>query len=164
MDKVTRNIIKGATVAGCLAWLGFVGWQQFGEMPKREVLTHSSQTVKDMMSDCKGTFKERYACKDAIIVQTGQDSFWNVLWRLLIVIVPPIAVTVAFTKYMPPPPLPRFPPVHRRVGKKVDPDGDGEDGDDDEPPIPPGEDPDVWLEQARKALQSSSPPPGRRRF
>ncbi|MBF0095470.1 MAG: hypothetical protein HQL34_13125, partial [Alphaproteobacteria bacterium] len=74
MSLFMRNLAKWSLTLVCFIWVGVVGLDQFGEIPESALVTHSSQQIKEQMRDCTGTFKQRYECKDALIVRTGQES------------------------------------------------------------------------------------------
>lgn len=72
-----------------LIWMAWATWDQFANLPPGEIENHSSPAVQDRMRDCAGTFKQRYECKDAIVIETGVTSFFNMVGRIAIIIVPP---------------------------------------------------------------------------
>jgi hypothetical protein len=73
-----------------LAWMAWMGWAQFADLPEGTVENHSSSTVQERLRDCSGTFKQRYECKNNIVIQTDRSSFFNMLGRIAIVVVPPM--------------------------------------------------------------------------
>jgi hypothetical protein len=42
------------------------------------------------MQDCSGTFRQRYECKNQIIIQSDRGTFLAMLGRIAIVVVPPL--------------------------------------------------------------------------
>lgn len=100
MTKDERlRLVWGVRIAS-LAWMAMAGYLlfvTFGIDPAH----HSSAEVKDRMAaECLGTFKDRYDCKEAIIVKSGQETFIAMAWRFLLVIVPPMAVTFWLPGYL----------------------------------------------------------------
>jgi hypothetical protein len=73
-----------------LAWMGWAAWDQFGHLSEADVENHSSTAVQERMRDCAGTFKQRYECKENIVIQSGRDTFAAMAGRIAIVILPPI--------------------------------------------------------------------------
>lgn len=97
-DERTR-LVWGVRI-GCLAWMAVLGYVLFVPLGA-EVAHHGSAEVKDRMaSECLGSFKDRYDCKEAIIVQSGQDTFVAMAWRFLLVVVPPLAATLWLPTYL----------------------------------------------------------------
>jgi len=84
----------GKTVATvlCLLWIGWGVWSQFLTLPADEIENHSSLSVKDRMSDCTGTFHQRYECKNAIVIETDRGNFFNIVGRLILIVLPPVLV------------------------------------------------------------------------
>jgi hypothetical protein len=73
-----------------LVWMAWAGWNQFANLPEGAVENHSSEAVKERLRDCSGTFKQRYECKNAVVIDTDRTSFFNMLGRIAIVVVPPM--------------------------------------------------------------------------
>jgi len=65
-------------------------WSQFLSIPTGEVENHSSLSVKERMSDCAGTFQQRYDCKNSIVIETDRSTFINMVGRIIIVVLPPL--------------------------------------------------------------------------
>lgn len=86
MSKVGNSVL---TVV-CVAWMAAATWSQFADLPEGTVENHSSEATKERMRDCSGTFKQRYECKNAIVIETDRNSFFNVLSRILVIVVPPV--------------------------------------------------------------------------
>ncbi|MBI3446101.1 MAG: hypothetical protein HY055_12260 [Magnetospirillum sp.] len=86
MSKVGNFMVT--TVS--LAWMAWAGWSQFANLPEGTVENHSSETVKERLRDCSGTYKQRYECKNAVVIDTDRNSFFNMLGRIAIVVVPPM--------------------------------------------------------------------------
>ncbi|MGE4279693.1 MAG: hypothetical protein AB7G62_08915 [Magnetospirillum sp.] len=106
MTQGERNVLVWGVRIGSIAWmavLGFLLFVTFGIEPAN----HGSSEVKDRMAaECMGTFKDRYDCKEAIIVKSGQETFIGMAWRFLLVMVPPMAMTFWLPSYL------RRNPVH----------------------------------------------------
>jgi hypothetical protein len=105
MHPRTHRIAKWTLTAICLAWMGWTGVDQFGDVPERDLLTHSSPEVRDRLRDCEGSFKQRYECKETIVIQTHRDTFYRLSERLAIVTVPPLLAGLAFLFLIPKPQL-----------------------------------------------------------
>ncbi|OJX68242.1 hypothetical protein [Magnetospirillum sp. 64-120] len=106
MTKGERTGLVWSVRIGSIAWmavLGFLLFVTYGVEPAN----HGSNEVKDRMAaECIGTFKDRYGCKEAIIVKSGQETFVAMAWRFLLVIVPPMVVNFWLPSYL------RRNPVH----------------------------------------------------
>jgi hypothetical protein len=81
---------KAAITLVCLSWIAWAVWSQFLSIPTGEIENHSSLSVKDRMNDCSGSFKQRYDCKNAIVIETDRETFLNMIERIAIVTVPPL--------------------------------------------------------------------------
>lgn len=73
-----------------LVWMAWAGWNQLVDLPEGTVENHSSDVVKERLRDCSGTFKQRYECKNQVVIDTDRSSFFNMLGRISIVVVPPM--------------------------------------------------------------------------
>jgi len=74
----------------CGLWMAWALWSQFLSIPTGEVENHSSLSVKERMSDCAGTFQQRYDCKNNIVIETDRTTFLNMVGRIIIVVLPPL--------------------------------------------------------------------------
>lgn len=88
MTKGNRRLLKMLLTAACFGWVAVAGWVTFTDIPESEIQHHGSDAVKERMRDCEGTFKQRYDCKEAIVIESGRDTFWNMMARLGVVTVP----------------------------------------------------------------------------
>ncbi|MEO5375044.1 MAG: hypothetical protein H7840_12300 [Alphaproteobacteria bacterium] len=140
MAASTRTVAKWAVTSASFLWIAIVGWLQITAMFGTDMQTHSSDQVQQRLSDCSGTFRQRYECKEAIVLGVQRSSAWLVLARLLLIIGPPLGAAVAFAYLMP---KPKLPPRRPRKPKTA---GTAEDDADDE-------DPDVWLERTRMQME-----------
>jgi len=110
MDRRTRATAKRLLVGISLIWLALGTWLAFFALPPDEVQTINSPEVKDRMRDeCSGSFQERYRCKEAIILEIGQDSFANMTLRLVLVVSVPLLAAVAYHTLCRPDPVTRLP-------------------------------------------------------
>lgn len=100
MTRAERNRLKWMVSAGAMLWLVLVGWLMAATLPEGAVENHSSASVQARMSDCAGNFRERYQCKEDIIVKSGQITFFQVSTRFLFVIVPPMLATFWLSGFM----------------------------------------------------------------
>lgn len=86
MSKIGNSMVAMVS----LVWMAWAGWDQFANLPEGTVENHSSAAVQERLRDCSGTFKQRYECKNAIVINTDRNSFFNMLGRIAIVVVPPM--------------------------------------------------------------------------
>lgn len=100
MTKGERTRLVWTVSIGSLLWMVAAGIILFGLM-NAEVANHSSAVVKDRMAaECLGSFKDRYDCKEAIIVQSGRDTFWSMAWRFLTVVTPALTASFWLSSYL----------------------------------------------------------------
>jgi hypothetical protein len=101
MTKEKRSFLVWSVTAACMAWMALVGWLMFALLPPGAVEHHGSTAVKDRMAtQCQGSFRDRYECKEAIIVETGRDTFFNLAGRFLAVILPPLLLSAWLSSYL----------------------------------------------------------------
>ena len=89
MEEVVSKVGNFTVTVVSLVWMAWAGWDQFANLPEGTVENHSSAAVQERLRDCAGTFKQRYECKNAIVINTDRNSFFNMLARIAIVVVPP---------------------------------------------------------------------------
>ncbi|MGE5548145.1 MAG: hypothetical protein ACM33T_14660 [Solirubrobacterales bacterium] len=118
MTKGQRKAAKLLVGLLCLVWIAGSGVAMFATLGEDEVQTHSSDTVKDRLRDCEGTFKQRYECKEAIVIQTHRKTFYTLSERLAIVVLPPSLLAIAFSMALKRIPVER--PHHRHEHAAVD--------------------------------------------
>ncbi|MBF0323836.1 MAG: hypothetical protein HQL42_02085 [Alphaproteobacteria bacterium] len=134
MTKSKRNFLVWSVTVSCIAWMAVVGWLLFVMMPA-SVEHHSSAAVKDRMAtQCQGSFKDRYECKEAIIVESGRDTFWTMAGRFLAVVVPPMLLSAWLSSYLKRNPI-------RLHARHIDEGGD-------------------WKSRAQMHTKAPAPPPG----
>lgn len=85
-SKLGKWMVTGVS----LIWMAWAGWDQFGNLSGDDIENHSSTAVQERMRDCAGTFKQRYECKENIVIQSGRSTFSALTGRMAIVVVPPI--------------------------------------------------------------------------
>ena len=106
MTRAERSRLKmGVTVGGVL-WMLLMGMAMWMTLPEGAVETHGSDQMKDRMSLCSGTFRDRYDCKEQIIIESGREAFYTLSLRFLLVIVPPLAATLWLSSYLSRHPVP----------------------------------------------------------
>ncbi|HSV28517.1 MAG TPA: hypothetical protein VLL76_03135 [Candidatus Omnitrophota bacterium] len=88
MTRAGRRRAKLLLSTACLAWMAAAGWFLFTDLPYDAVQHHKSDAVKEKMRECEGSFQQRYDCKEAIVIETGRKTFWNMTERMLMVFVP----------------------------------------------------------------------------
>lgn len=112
MTKGERTRLVWMVSFASMAWMALAGFLLFillGVAP----VNHASPEVKDRMAaECFGTFKDRYDCKEAIIVQSGRDTFWAMTWRFFMVIVPPIVASFWLSSHLRRNPVQALEPRH----------------------------------------------------
>lgn len=88
-------------VLGSLVWIGITGWLLFSTLPNNAIAHIGTDYLKNRMAnECTGTFQERYQCKETLIVESGQDSFWILSTRTLAVLLPPFAAGFWLTAFL----------------------------------------------------------------
>ena len=100
MTRAERNRLKMMVTGGGVLWMLLVGWLMWATLPDGAVATHASDSLKDRMALCSGTFRDRYDCKEQLIIESGRDAFYMLSLRFLLVIVPPIAGTLWLSAYL----------------------------------------------------------------
>lgn len=100
MTRAERNRLKTMVTVGGILWMALVGWLMWATLPQGAVETHGSDQMKDRMSLCSGSFRDRYDCKEQIIIESGRDAFYALSLRFLLVIVPPMAATFWLSSYL----------------------------------------------------------------
>jgi len=100
MTRAGRTRLKWAVSGGGVLWMLLMGWLMVATLPHGAVENHGTSTVKDRMDSCYGSFQERFDCKQRIIVQSGQESFFILSTRFLLVILPPLLATGWLSSYL----------------------------------------------------------------
>lgn len=161
MDRRTRAKAKRFLVGISLVWLALGTWFAFFKLPPDEVQTINSQDVKDRMRDeCSGSFQQRYACKESIILQVGQDAFANMALRLVLVVSVPLLAAVTYSTLCRPDPVHRLADVEEVAWKPPPhlaprpPRPDWTTG--EQPPSPPPD--DDWKRRAQERISNARPP------
>lgn len=100
MTRAERNRLKMLVTGGGVLWMLLAGWLMWATLPDGAVATHGSDSLKDRMSLCSGTFRDRFDCKEQLIIESGREAFYVLSLRFLLVIVPPLAGTVWLSSYL----------------------------------------------------------------
>ncbi len=100
MTRAERNRLKVRVTAASIVWMLLAGWLMWVTLPEGAVETHASDPLKDRMSLCSGSFRDRYDCKEQLIIQSGRDAFYTLSLRFLLVIVPPMIGTLWLSSYL----------------------------------------------------------------
>lgn len=100
MNRSERKRLKWAVSGGGVLWMLLVGWLMWVTLPEGAVATHSSDQLRDRMSLCSGSFRDRYDCKEQLIIESGRDAFYMLALRFLLVIVPPMVGTFWLSSYL----------------------------------------------------------------
>ncbi|MCR6629479.1 MAG: hypothetical protein NVV74_05135 [Magnetospirillum sp.] len=100
MTRAERTRLKWMVSGGGAAWMLLVGWLMVATLPQGAVEHHGSSQIKDRMSECSGTFRDRYDCKEQIIIESGRETFYTLSLRFLLVIVPPLVGTFWLSSYL----------------------------------------------------------------
>ncbi|MGE5517610.1 MAG: hypothetical protein ACM31D_17535 [Bacteroidota bacterium] len=100
MTRSERKRLKWMVSGGGMLWMLLVGWLMWVTLPEDAVTTHSSDQLKDRMSLCNGSFRDRYDCKEQLIIESGREAFYILSLRFLLVIVPPMVGTFWLSSYL----------------------------------------------------------------
>ncbi|MBC7907174.1 MAG: hypothetical protein H7Y60_10565 [Rhodospirillaceae bacterium] len=100
MTRAQRSRLKWAVTASSLLWMVLVGWLMVTTLPQSAVENHGSAVIKDRMSDCTGSYRDRYDCKEQIIIESGRDTFFILGGRFLLVVLPPLLMTGWLSSYL----------------------------------------------------------------
>lgn len=73
----------------CCAWIAVVGTTLMAEMNVSHLENHRSPAVVTRMKECEGTFSQRFACTDTILLQGERNGASEVFLRLLATILLP---------------------------------------------------------------------------
>lgn len=95
MASSMRTRLKQLAVAASALWVAMTIYQEFFDVDPDQ-FGFKSPEVEAQMSSCGGTFKQRYDCKEAAILAKGRDSFLIWMWKVTIILGPPIALVVLF--------------------------------------------------------------------
>lgn len=112
MTRAERNRLKTITTVGSVVWMLLVGLLMWATLPENAVETHGSDLMKDRMSLCSGSFRDRYDCKEQIIIESGREAFYTLSLRFLLVVVPPLAATLWLSSYLARHPVPLMEEEH----------------------------------------------------
>lgn len=100
MTRSERTRLKWAVSGGSVLWMLLIGWLMLATLPDGAVEHHGSDQIKDRMSQCAGSFRDRYDCKEQIIIESGRETFYVLALRFLLVIVPPLVGTFWLSSYL----------------------------------------------------------------
>lgn len=101
MEQSARTRLKWLVSGGSFLWIALAGWLAWSTLPQGAVEHHGSSSVKDRMAtECTGSYRDRYECKEAIIIESGRDSFFSLGGRFLLVILPPLIATGWASSYL----------------------------------------------------------------
>lgn len=95
MTKAGRRRAKLLLTAACFGWIAVSSYVLFSDLPDDVVRHHKSDVVKEKLRDCEGSFRERYDCKEAIVIETSRKTFWNLTERVLFVTIPAVFAGLA---------------------------------------------------------------------
>jgi hypothetical protein len=118
MTRAERTRLKWMVSGGSAAWLLLIGLLMIATLPDGAVENHASDQVKGRMSECTGSFQDRYQCKEQIIIESGRETFYTLGGRFLLVILPPLFATFWLSSH-----LNRHPVLYEEEHHHVD-DGD----------------------------------------
>ncbi len=106
MRQDRRLRIKRILIVSSIIWMVAVTSVVLLTLPRQATLTmESPQIQRELARDCSGTFKQRFRCKQTIILNTSQRTFSDLALRLLAVVAGPIAAAVYFVRYCRPDPI-----------------------------------------------------------
>ncbi|MGE5475295.1 MAG: hypothetical protein ACM3Q1_01460 [Bacteroidales bacterium] len=106
MTRAERNRLKWMVSGGGVLWMLLVGWLMWVTLPDGAVTTHSSDEMKERMALCSGNFRDRYDCKEQLIIESGREAFYILSLRFLLVIVPPMVGTFWLSSHLARNPVP----------------------------------------------------------
>lgn len=106
MTRAERSRLKMLVTGGGILWMLLAGFLMWATLPEGAVETHGSDQMKDRMSLCGGSFRDRYDCKEQIIIESGREAFYTLSLRFLLVIVPPLVGTFWLSSYLARHPVP----------------------------------------------------------
>jgi hypothetical protein len=110
MRQDLRLRIKRILIAFGIVWMVAVTWLLFVTLPRQATLTMESPQIRhEMAQECSGTFKQRYECKQAIILQTSQRTFGDLALSLALVVLGPILAVAYYARFCRPDPPTRRP-------------------------------------------------------
>jgi hypothetical protein len=106
MQPAARKTAKKSLTIAAIVWAVLMGWWQFSNISEDETPSQDSAALQQRMKDeCTGTFKQRYQCKDAIVVKSGQTFFFEMTKRMIIVCLGPFIAAFAFSRLCRPDPI-----------------------------------------------------------
>jgi len=106
MQPAARKNAKTILTIAAVVWAVLMGWWQFSSISEDDTPSQDSSALQQRMKDeCVGTFKQRYQCKDAIVVKSGQSFFFEMTKRMIIVCIGPFMAAFAFSRLCRPDPV-----------------------------------------------------------
>ncbi|KAF0136494.1 MAG: hypothetical protein FD153_1917 [Rhodospirillaceae bacterium] len=103
----TYKEVQGFVLAACLGWIAsWAGLDQFVYLNSNRLATHYTEAVRQQISACRGSFKERYDCREGIILEGNRSTFLNMIVLFVIVFGPPIGLGIVYSLFTPVTPSP----------------------------------------------------------
>lgn len=100
MTKRDRSRLKLIFTTTSLVWMAVTGWMMFAHLDQDDMGNLNSSALRDRMAECQGSFRERYDCKETLIVKSGRQTFNDMFLRFLLVIAPPLAANIWLGLYL----------------------------------------------------------------
>ena len=101
MRDRTKKSVKWGSAVVALLWVIVVGFDQFFGVGTFDYAASArEEQLQSMMKACKGTFKQRYECKSAILRAQGRDTFNYWGKKYLLTFAPPLFLYVAFHMWL----------------------------------------------------------------
>jgi len=76
MTPSTKKTVRWGSTIFTLLWILAVGVDQFGDFGTFDYgKTQREEALQEQLNDCRGSFKQRYNCKSAILRAHGRDNF-----------------------------------------------------------------------------------------
>ena len=89
-------VLKWLAIFLAIVWLGTTGWLNFDAFAGRQ--GYERPEVQAKLSNCDGTFKQRYECKSSQIISEGRSTFLDLALRSAIIFAPPLLLWAAWSQ------------------------------------------------------------------
>lgn len=100
MTRTESRRLKWMVSGGGILWMVVVGGLMWATLPNDSVMNLGSDQVQTRMSECGGSFRDRYDCKERILIDSGRETFYSLAARFLLVILPPLISTLWLSAYL----------------------------------------------------------------
>lgn len=104
MRDRTKSAVKWVVTVLAVLWIAGVGWDQFNDLGTFSFVDAEEnireQVIQKQLKECRGTFRERYECKSAILRREGRDSFYYWAKKYSLTFGPALFFYIAFTFWL----------------------------------------------------------------